>query len=252
MPALNTGDMEEIKVSGSGYSFSAIGLDNADLASEYTLATILVDTSGSVSRFRADLEAALESIVEACQSSPRADFLMVRLVEFNSSETELHGYKLLSAIKKGDYIGTINPRSSTALYETTFHAVQALGTYAEMMDTDKDISSNGIIFIITDGMDNEGGATPKMIKQEIEKVQRQEVLESLVTVLIGVGTKGDSYVSDSLREFKDNAGISKYIETEDVNENTLAKIAEFVSSSISVVSSSLESGGPSKLLSLNI
>ena len=46
-----------------------------------------------------------------------------------------------------------------------------------------------------------------------------------------------------------NAGFTQYIELADAKANTLAKLADFVSRSISSQSQSLNTGGPSKSLS---
>jgi hypothetical protein len=59
-------------------------------------------------------------------------------------------------------------------------------------------------------------------------------------------------VSDSLKLFKDGANISQYVETQDASAKTLAKLAQFVSKSVSAQSQALGSGGSSKLLSLSI
>ena len=72
------------------------------------MVTIAVDTSGSVSPFKDDLEKCIIAAINSCKYSPRADNLMVRLVEFNDKVSEVHGFKLLSEVNTADYTGSLN------------------------------------------------------------------------------------------------------------------------------------------------
>ena len=58
MPIFDDVTMDEHDVDGSGYGFSAAALDDLE-SSEYTLVTIGVDVSGSVSNFAREIEACL-------------------------------------------------------------------------------------------------------------------------------------------------------------------------------------------------
>jgi hypothetical protein len=49
-----------------------------------------------------------------------------------------------------------------------------------------------------------------------------------------------------LENFKNEAGIDQYINIGKADANTLAKLADFISKSISSQSQSLNSGGPSQ------
>ena len=64
-------------------------------------------------------------------------------------------------------------------------------------------------------------------------------------VLIGVGIE-DPHVSGILQDFKDKAQLTQYIEAGAADAKTLAKIAGFISQSISSQSQALSSGGPSQ------
>ena len=73
----------------SGYKFSATKVKDLG-ASEYTLASIVVDASSSVYSFAAQLNQCLKTIAKACDKSPRRDNLMLRVTQFSSVLTELH------------------------------------------------------------------------------------------------------------------------------------------------------------------
>ena len=99
MPRLMaTNDDQVISIPGPGsFQFSAIRLEDLG-ASEYTLVTIVCDISGSVAPFAAGLLKCIKSIVGACQKSPRSQNLLLRLLVFNYTVMEIHGFKNLDTI----------------------------------------------------------------------------------------------------------------------------------------------------------
>jgi hypothetical protein len=238
-------DMEAHKVQGGTFNYSATRIGELG-ATEYTLATIVNDVSGSVSPFKAEMEAALKEAVQSCKLSPRADNLMIRHVKFNDSVDEGHGFKLLSSAQPSDYDNKLNPMGGTALYDGTLNAIEATKDYAKQL-VDASYAVNGVIFIVTDGDNNSGIATVGQVKKAIEDIQRDEKLESLVTILIGVNIN-DTYMKQKLEDFKRDAGITQYVELGSANKSSLAKLAAFISKSISAQSQALGTGGPSKQL----
>lgn len=241
MPILGE-DLEDLKTT-NGYKFSAPPVKSLG-ASEYTLVTIINDTSSSVSSYKKDMEKALQTILDACQKSPRSENLLIRLVGFDSKVYEIHGYRQLKTITSNEYDGILKIGGTTALYEATHTAIDAMATYAKNL-TDDDFLVNGISFVITDGADNEGGSvwTPQKIADLLDDVNKREVLESLVTVVIGVGSSAsfESYIKD----FKNKAGLTQHVLIGNATASGLAKLASFVSRSISSQSSALGSGAAS-------
>ena len=106
---------------------------------------------------------------------------------------------------------------------------------------------NGIVFGITDGCDNASTCSAADVKAALAQAMKTESLESIITILIGVGIN-DSYVSATLNNFKTEAGFTQYVELAKADAKTLAKLAEFVSKSISAQSQALGTGGPSQPL----
>jgi len=237
MPKLNDPSLDAKNLTGSHYGYSATTLENLG-ATEYTLATILVDVSGSVGSFKGDLEKCIKSIVEACKSSPRANNLLIRLISFSDDVEEIHGFKMLDNCKPDDYTGVLKIHGSTALFDASTNAILASNDYAKTL-YDNDFSVNGIIFIVTDGGDNMSLATAKDVGDAIKQCESDEKLESLITVLVGVGVNHFSTTAVYLSDFKQDAGLSQYEEIDKTDSGTFVKLAGFVSKSISLQSKSL-------------
>ena len=107
---------------------------------------------------------------------------------------------------------------------------------------------NGIFVVVTDGDDNDSKTTPTMLKDEVAKAVSGENLESLVSILVGVNVQ-DPRMSQRLKEFQTDANFTQYVEIENATDGKIAKLAEFVSRSVSSQSQALGSGGASKILS---
>lgn len=242
MPIFDDVTMDEHDIDGSGYGFSAAALDDLE-SSEYTLVSLVVDISGSVSGFHREIEACVKEVINACRLSPRADNLMLRFLPFHSKLEERHGFKPLSACNPDDYTNSIHPAGMTALYDASHNAVEATVLYAKDL-SDNEFDVNSIVFVITDGMDNASTQTKAGVRFALEKAVSSEAMESIVSVLIGVNVM-EPEVGRYLRDYQVDAGFTQYVEIEQANQNTLAKLAQFVSKSISSQSASLGSGGAS-------
>ncbi|MBI4068161.1 hypothetical protein HY413_01995 [Candidatus Kaiserbacteria bacterium] len=250
MPKLMDPNMEVATIGGlQQFKFSGVRTEHLG-ATEYTLVTIATDSTGSVSGFEADLRKAEITAVEACKKSPRSNNLLLRLVRFSTSFPsgieEIHGFKPLSEIDTATYPAVV-PQGMTPLYDAAFSAVGATNVYAEKLNADEYLS-NGIVFIITDGDDNESRSTPAMIRKEIEKAVKGEHIESLITVLVGINATA---FQQRLEEFGRDTGL-KYIDVGDVTKGKLAKLADFVSQSVSSQSQALGTGGPSQSIAATI
>jgi len=243
MPKL-TDNLENFKLPGS-YGYSATKLSELG-ATEYTLVTLVVDDSGSIASFRTEMVAAIKEVVNACRYSPRADNLMIRLVTFSNSLTEVHGFKLLASCNAGDYDNVLNVGGMTALFDATVNSVDATSAYGKTL-VDSDFSTNGIVVVITDGADNQSSNSINSVATSLKKATANETLESLVSILIGVNVT-DPSISTALNDLHTQGGFTQYVELKDANAKTLAKLAQFVSKSISSQSTALGTGGPSKSL----
>jgi len=245
MPILNEASMAQQALPTGQYGYSATRLDDLG-AAEYTLVTIVTDVSPSVSPWVAEMESALREIINACRHSPRADNLMIRLVTFSSSLSEIHGFKLLEQCNLDDYRQILKIGSATALYDAAENSASALAGYGKQL-IDADFGVNGILFVITDGEDNASTYGVKQVRDAFLKAIQGECLESLVSVLIGVNVR-DRRIGAYLQDFKNEAGFTHYVELDQANAKALAKLAQFVSRSISAQSQALGTGGSSQIL----
>ncbi|HET6747093.1 MAG TPA: hypothetical protein VFH06_03245 [Candidatus Saccharimonadales bacterium] len=249
LAAENDGEMQNYQVGGSNFTFTAARIGSLG-ATEYTLVTIAVDVTGSTAGFADELHKMLLTAIESCKKSPRSDNLLVRVVTFSTyigGVNELHGFKPLSEIEPTDYQKFV-PEGLTPLYDATFDAIGATVEYGgELMEND--FLANGIVFVITDGYDNMSDATPREIREQIRRVKGEERLESLLTVLIGINA---AQYRDYLETFRNDAGLDQYIDAGDATPGKLAKLATFVSQSVSSQSAALGTGGPSQTISATI
>lgn len=232
------------KIGGSNFTFSGARIDELG-ATEYTLVTIAIDESGSVSGFDKELRDMLVVAVESCKKSPRSDNLLVRVITFGSQYpqgvNEIHGFKPLSDIDANAY-PAICPGGATPLNDAVFSSLGATNTYAKDL-ADNDFGANAIVFVVTDGAENASTASMRMVKDEAAQAVRSESLESLVSILIGINAGS---CSASLSRFQQEAGMTSYIDAGDVTKGKLAKLAKFVSQSVSSQSQALGTGGPSR------
>lgn len=250
MPRLMaTAEDQVIAVPGPGnFQFSAVRIEDLG-ASEYTLVTIVCDKSGSVIKFANKLLDCVKTIVEATQKSPRSENLLIRKLLFNTELEEVHGFRELSNINVADY-PPIDCDSMTALYDATYDAIGATLTYSEKL-IEQDFDCNGIVFVITDGMDNRSSMTPSAIKKLMEDAQHDEKIESLQVILITLRSPGSSWAQDvdvSLERFYKDANLTQKVDLGEATSQRLAKLAGFVSESISSQSQALGTGAPSQSL----
>jgi uncharacterized protein YegL len=243
MPILLDNTMDNLKTS-SNYKFSGVKIDQLG-ATEYTLVTILSDASGSVHSYVKEMENCLKTILDACKKSPRAENLLLRLTKFNGTVDEIHGFKLLSTIAPKDYDNILNPTGGTALFDAVQSAVEATKDYGEIL-TNQDYGVNGIIFVITDGDDNESVGNSNSVKKAIKDIKKAEKLEDVSIVLVGVG---DVSVQSYLQDFQQKAEITQFVDIGGATASKLAKLAQFISQSISSKSKDLQNGTSSDLLS---
>lgn len=233
-------DMQLAKVGTFG--FSGVRPDKLG-AAEYTLATLVMDKTGSVSSFAQVLLNAKIAVVQACQKSPRAEFLLLRNTEFNTSVEEVHGFVELARLDPLQYPA---PRCGgmTNLFDATYDAVAATNEYAKTL-SDAEFSVNGIVFVVTDGDDTSSVQTPAAVAAELKRGVQNEWLESLTVVLIGVNAQR---YQQELNKFYADAGLTQYVDAGDATPERLARLADFVSRSISSQSQALGTGGPSQAL----
>ena len=233
---------------GGNFQFSATRIENLG-ASEYTLVVLVVDKSGSVDSFATGIEKTIKEVVKACRDprNPRVDNLMLRVVYFDSTVQEIHGFKPIPDCNESDYNGTFLPGGSTALFDASYTGIKSAADYGKALKA-KDYGVNAVVFVITDGDDNVSKVGRKKVAEALKDAKTGEALESIMTVLIGVNTDASTGLNTYLDAFKTEAGFQQYVAVDKADSKSLARLAEFVSKSISSQSQALGSGGVSQSL----
>jgi hypothetical protein len=231
----------------SGYRFSAIRPDRLG-ATEYTLATIVLDYTGSTSGFASELEQMLKVMLAACRMNPRANNLLVRTLIFSTSfqggTEELHGFKPLADIDLSAY-SLPYPSGLTPLVDAAYDAAAATNAFGKTL-FDQDYAVNSIIFVITDGGDNASSTPSSKVKKLFREAVKREYFESNFTILVALNSQ---YCKAELNSFKNDAGFDHYIDVADATPSAIAKLGGFISQSISSQSQALGTGGPSQNIS---
>jgi len=174
--------------------------------------------------------------------------LLIRIMQFGNDMHEIHGFKLLSQINPADYDNAIQISGSTALYDASTNGIAAAVDYGEKLSA-QDFNVNAIVFVLTDGDDNMSVMGPSAVKDAMKQAMVKEKLESMISILIGVNMQ-DAGTSARLDQFHKDAEFSQFIAIKDASAKSLAKLAQFVSQSISSQSQALGTGGPSQLLTI--
>lgn len=229
----------------SGFGFSAQRIDSNLGSDEYTLVDVEIDTSSSTNGFSKDTEKMITTIVDTLKNSSRSGSMMVRVQTFASGLNEVHGFTELRNIAAGDY--KLNIGGMTALFDAAGSGVEAVTAYGKDLDKFGYIL-NGIQVVITDGWENASRKilSFKQVKQKLDELKLSEALESMKTILIGIGD--ETSVRAGLETFAQEAGFDQFVWCGDATPSTLAKVAGFVSQSVSSQSQHLGTGGPSQNL----
>lgn len=236
--------MQSFVVPGGNYGYTGTKIETLT-SFENTLAIGLLDESGSTTGFAGLMEICVKEIVKSLRRSPRADNLIYRHCHFGTHFREHHGFMPLGQINENDYDNCYQPGGATHLYDSVDRVINEMVDYAEQQAKQK-YTCNGILYMLTDGQDYGSTLKVRNVKETLAKAVASESLESLITILIGVNE--DPGIQQSLQDFAKEAGFTQYVPIKNADEKNLAKLAKFISQSISSQSQALGSGGPSQSL----
>lgn len=224
-----------------GFSYSGARPERLG-ASEYTLATIVVDVTGSVGGFEQGLRACALSAIGACRKSPRSENILVRLVAFNETPREIFGFTPLSDIDDS-MVALPDPRGGTALIDAIYAAASASNAYGKLL-AGQDYLVNAVSFVITDGDDSCSKMSAAMARAEVVAGASGEYIDSAQIALIGINA---ARFASTLTKLAQQLGLVGYIDAGDASESALAQVARFISASVSSASQSLGTGSGSSI-----
>lgn len=259
MPKLgDNSTLENFNVGSFGFTAQSIN----DLeSSSFTLVDIAVDMSSSVESFADEIETALKNVVlslkgdmsKGIKPHPKSDSIMIRITKFSNDVTEVVGYCLLANLDTSMLTGQFKAHGMTALYDATINAAEAAYNYAKAL-REQTFEANWILFVITDGLNNSGRFRNDSYLPEVKKAmalpRKSEIMESTVSVLIGVNV-GEA--KNALEKFRTEAGFTQdMILLSDASPKTIGKIGGFISQSISSQTAARGTGGPSQSIASQI
>lgn len=252
MPKLTEANMDNF--TGGHFSFSGTKIVELEkVASQFTLATIVVDDTGSVSGFKDLIEAALKESVRSLQLSPRADNMLVRVTTFSSCSNkgvhEIHGFKLLSEINTDDYNGILSCGGMTPLRDATIDGLDSIRHYAQSCGNNN-FETNGILIVLTDGDDNASKLGIGAVASAKSSCVTEEALESILSILVGINVQNTG-LAYYLEGYKNDGKFDQFVKLEDASQKTLARLGGFISKSISSSSQALGTGGASAPVNFN-
>jgi hypothetical protein len=254
MPVEPIHDMESFDIGGTNFGYSATRVEDlADVAAEFTLVTIAVDFSGSVIGFEQDLRNMIFAAVEGCKKDSMSANMLVRVIlfstQFRGGVYEIHGFKPVDEINPQADYPTFYPKGQTPLCDAAFSGIGPMVEYGRALIAN-DFQVNAVLYLITDGVENASTlATTAMIMEQNMKVSREEELESLVSILIGINATA---YQRELDKFHREAGFTSYMDVGEVTPSKLAKLGGWMSQSTSSQSLARGSGGPSQNISASI
>lgn len=239
-------DFEQFDLQHSAFGFSAQEVEELD--SEYTVVDIAIDNSGSIAGLADAINKCLGMVITDLGKSPRADNLMVRLINFGGKVMEVHGYKLLRNCAPDDYKDAVTGDGGlTALNDAAVNAIESSNAYCKTLQ-DQDCEVNAILVVISDGLDNNSTNKTAQVMDAINRFKMNEHADGgLMTILIGCEHSYGNCLQE-LGDWQKATGFSQYEPLQDVKDSTFAKIANFISRSVSKQSIQLQSGGPSVAL----
>jgi len=217
-------------------------------SSQYTLCVLCVDSSMSISNFSHKISKAVKEVVRSLKNSKCSDNLMLRVLNFDRGTNEVHGFTEWNKCDLTQYDNIFkNLGGNTSLFDATVDGLDSLNTYGKEL-VDQDYSPvNAILIVITDGLDNFSTYTVKDVARKMKEGVGETKLESLLSILIGVNIN-DPQVGIELKNFETVGGFDQYIELDNVTEDSIAKLANFISKSVSAQSSSLGGGSKSQTI----
>lgn len=234
-------DANMMKGSVGNFGYSAVRPDKLG-AAEYTLVLIGGDISSSISGFESEINECIKAAVKACKKSPRAENLLIRRISFGSAVREEHGFMLLSGIDPDAY-QPIPAGGSTVLLDAIYSGVGASQQYGSDL-VKNGYAVNAISFFVTDGQDVGSKMGIHEIKKLLGDITKAEQIESHLTILIGINSSGLKVYQQKLVK---DMGFGQYIDAGDATKENLAKLANFMSRSISSQSSSIGKGASQPL-----
>lgn len=162
--------------------------DPSDLQVEETVnVVLLIDTSGSMSRYSKELNEQITQFITWMQGFHQAPKLYLSIGEFDSDIRVLTGFQQVNNVS----IPNFDPRGgSTRLYDGSLEFLKNQLNQQER-SLQSGILSKSIFFVITDGEDNASASNAAQdVKSIVQHVQQNEsMMGTFASFMVGIGDR---------------------------------------------------------------
>jgi hypothetical protein len=163
----------------------AQGLAVDDLSGDHVvLLCVILDETGSMDSYRADVVDAYNNMLSALRDSKTADDILISTWFFNTQSKLLHGYTDLAhapSLGRGNYA----PDGGTALFDAVLDGLTGVVAYGQDL-RNNGISTKVIVVVLTDGEDNSSRHRATDVQIVVEDLLHQEFY-TLALVAFGSG-----------------------------------------------------------------
>lgn len=221
-------NINDFDFTGLDFKLDFANFNPEDVETDETInAVFVVDTSPSVVAYIKELNHAFNDFTESMQKSHVADRLFVSVIEFNKTVKVVSGFQPVANIQKMDFSKRIG--GYTSLYDGVYKALTNALDYRENLEN-SGVETKTLLFVITDGEDNNSKKSPQSIKKIIDKLKKDEKNAfSFTSILFGVGN------ATSFEQAKREMGI-EHLAKIGTSGHDMKKMIGFISQSISSVS----------------
>lgn len=183
-----------------------VGVSLDDLATnEVTLAMNIIDMSGSMHSYAADLIRAYnDDYLAAMRQSTAADDILVSTIVFDNQVQLLHGYLNLADVPQLDR-QVYRPKGSTALYDAVANGLTNMVLYAQQLRR-AGVMVRCIVIVYSDGDDNASKQSANDVRRAVRDLLKHEIYTlAYVGFCSGVQNQND------LRKLADTIGFTEIL-----------------------------------------
>ena len=222
--------VQEIDVNNLNFAIDINNFDPNNIQSEETCNFVFIlDLSPSMNQNNAigELTNAYNAFIEEMKKSHYGDRILVCNIGFSSQVDMLNPFQPINSIPTMNF-KTLN--GLTALYDAVKVGLENAIEYRKRLET-TGILCKTLLFVITDGYDNESTTNPSEVKSIINNILKDEKnMFTFTTMMFGIGEKS------TFQKAQEDMGI-QYLATIGNSAAEIRKMIAFISSSVSSTAS---------------
>jgi len=189
-------------------------------------AVFVVDTSGSISTYVNELNHAFNDFTKTMQKSHVAEKLFVSVIEFDENVRVNTGFQPIQSIPIMDFGKKLG--GATSLYDAVKVGLENAIEYRRNLEK-SGVETKTLIFVITDGGDNNSKNPAHVVKRLIDSMKSEERSAfSFTSILFGVGSSAE------FTKAQQEMGI-EHLAKIGTSGSDMRKMIGFISQSISSV-----------------